>query len=268
MAIPISGLRRSKSTEPPRLCFYGPPGMGKTTLASEFPDAVFLQVEDGTPGDVELNTFGKLNSYVELMDQVVELQEAEHDLKTVVVDSLTALQRYVWEETCTRGDDKGNPKANIEDFGYGKGYIYALRVWQEFLTEIYKLRSVRGMCIIFIGHSKVVRFDDPETVSYDRYEIDIHDKARALFDPDMDAILLLKSPVTIKEEKSGFDKKRSRGDGRGANIVIHAIGRPAYVAKNRYGIPETLPFVRGQGYAALDRYFPGGIPAETKQAAE
>lgn len=268
MAIALSGLRTQRSTEPPRLCFYGPPGMGKTTLASEFPDAVFLQAEDGTPGDVDITTFGKLNSYGEIMDRIVELQETEHELRTVIVDSLTALERYIWEETCARGDDKGNAKANIEDFGYGKGYVYATRVWQEFLAELYKLRTLRGMTVVLIGHSKVVRFDDPETVSYDRYEIAVHDKARAIIDPDLDAILLLKSPVSIKTEDVGFNAKRNIAGGRGANIVIHAIGRPAYVAKNRYGIPETMPFTRGKGFEALAPYFPNFGAVINQQAAE
>lgn len=267
MAIPISELRRVRDMGPPRVLIYGPPGAGKTTLASEFPDHICLQVEDGKPADVELNSWGLLSSFNEVIDQLGELYNAEHDLKTLIVDSVTELQRHVHAETCARGDDKGNAKASIEDFGYGKGYVYAQRVWQEFIDGLNALRRDKGMAIVLIAHSKIERFDDPESVSYDRYEIDLHTKSVGMIEREMDAILLLKSPVTIKEEKSGFDKKRAIAGGRGSNIVIHAVGRPAYVAKNRYGIPETVPFIRGHGFTALAPYFQGSASA-VAQAAE
>jgi len=50
-------------------------------------------------------------------------------------------------------------------------------------------------------------------------------------------------------------------------VWIHARGKPAYVAKNRYGIPDKVRFVKGAGYSALAPYLPGGAPA-TAAAAE
>jgi hypothetical protein len=97
--------------------------------------------------------------------------------------------------------------------------------------------------------------------------VDLHAKAVGMIEREMDAILLLKSPVTIKTEESGFNNKRAIAGGRGTNIVIHAVGRPAYVAKNRYGIPETVPFIRGKGFETLAPYFQTTAPT-VKQAAE
>ena len=266
MAISLSDLRRVKGDGPPRIMIYGQPGYGKTTLASEFPEAVFLQVEDGTPGDVELTTFGKIDTFADAMDALGQLYAETHDFRTVVVDSITALERLIWAETCARGDDKGNAKDHIESFGYGKGYVYSLRVWQEFLEGLNALRRDRGMTIILIAHSKIERFDDPETVSYDRYEIDLHTKAAGLLEREMDAIFLLKPPISIKTEEVGFNSKRNIGVGASGRIDIHAAGRPAFLAKNRYGIPEKLPFERGRGYAALAPYLPGAVAALTEAA--
>lgn len=268
--ISLSNLKRMSADQPPRILVYGSPGIGKTTLASEFPSPIFLQIEDGTPGDVEISGWGRsdLVGFNDVMDAVGSLYSDEHEFKTIVVDSVTELQRLVFAETCARGDEKGNAKSNIEDFGYGKGYVYAQRVWQEFLDGVNALRRDRGMAVVLIAHSTVERFDDPETVSYDRYELDLHSKSVGMIERDMDAILLLKKPVTVQKEDQGFNKERARADG-GNSVFIHTSGRPAFIAKNRYGMPDKVLYQRGAGYAELAKYLPGGAAAEpTKKNAK
>jgi len=266
MAISLASLRRMTADQPPRLLIYGPPGKGKTTLASEFPAPVTLGLEDGTPADVHLDGWGRadLSSFGAVMEAMQSLYTEEHGFKTLIVDSVTELQKLVYAETCARGDDKGNAKASIEDFGYGKGYVRALRVWQEFLDGLNMLRTDRGMTVILIAHSTIQRFDDPESISYDRYEIDLHDKAVGMIEREMDAILLLKSDVSLKVEEQGFNKERAIGKG-GDTVWIHTREKPAFVAKNRYGIPDKVQFKRGEGYAALAPYLPQ--PNVTAKAA-
>ncbi|MGH2341105.1 ATP-binding protein [Segnochrobactraceae bacterium EtOH-i3] len=255
MAVSIQNLRRVTADKPARILIYGDPGKGKTTLASEFPSPVFLQTEDGTPGGVELVSFGQLQTYRDVMQAIGELYEQPHDFRTVVIDSISAFQKMIFAEVCERGDEKGNRKKNIEDFGYGKGYVYAQRVVDEFVEALNILRTVRGMTIVLIAHSRVERFDDPESVSYDRYEIDLHAKLVGAIEREMDAILLVKSNVEVKTEEQGFNRERARGTG-GAAIWIHTTGKPAYVAKNRYGMPEKFLFKTGEGYAALAPFLP------------
>lgn len=265
MAISMASLKRVKATDPPRVLLYGPEKAGKTTLASEFPDPVFLQTEEGN-GTLALDTFGKLTSYADVMDAIGTLYTEAHEFRTLVVDSVTALQTLVYAETGERGDDKGNKKQRIEDFGYGKGYVYALAVWQELIDGIMALRRDRGMGVVLIAHSKIERFDDPETVSYSRYEIDLHEKARDLLKREVDVVLLLKPDVTIKTEEQGFNKTRARADG-GRSVWMHTSSRPAYAAGNRYDLPERILYERGKGYAALAPHFPN-TAAALPQAAE
>jgi len=116
MALSLSDLKRVRADQPPRILMYGPPGIGKTSLAAEFDAPVFLQVEEGTPGDLELDSFGKIESFGQLMEALGVLYTEDHAFKTVVVDSVTELERLVFAETCARGGDKGNAKAKLGDF--------------------------------------------------------------------------------------------------------------------------------------------------------
>lgn len=275
MAISLSSLKRVSAHKPSRLMVYGPPGIGKTTLASEFPDAVFLQIEDGTPGDAELTSFGKLDTYGQVTEALGALYAEDHQFKTLVIDSVTELQRLIYEETCARGDEYGNAKARIEDFGYGKGYVNAMQVASEFLTALNMLRNDKDMAIVLIAHSVVSRFDDPESVSYDRYEIALRasDKPnsdmRGLFEREMDAIVLLKRPIAVETEQRGMDAKNVRARAKNdRTVLMHTVGAPAFTAKNRYGIPAELRYDKGQGFTQLAPYLPGFQDAASEEPAE
>lgn len=259
MAISLKSLKRTTAVLPPRFLVYGPPGLGKTTFASEFPNPVYIQVEDGTPAGLEISTFGHLQSFPDVMEALYALANEQHDYQTVVVDSIDKLEPLVWAQTCAdnRWDD-------IESPGYGKGYIAADKVWNEFFVVINLLRNA-GMAIVHIAHSAIDRFDDPQTTSYSRYDIRIHKRAMALFQDDCDAILFLNQDVTVKEKDAGFGKKEAKATG-GGNRFIFTEGRPSFVAKNRYGFPEKILYRQGEGFAAIAPYLPGAAPAA--QAAE
>lgn len=266
--ISLASLKRVRADKPPRSLIYGPQGVGKSTLASEFPDSVWLQTEDGTPGGVELDTFGKLSTYADVVDALGSLYNEPHDFRHVVLDSATALSPIINQEACERGDDEGKKYATIEEFPYGKGPSYAMRVWDEFLIALDMLRDDRGMGIVIIAHSVITDFKDPLTATYNRYAVGLPatDKPstniRGRVTRDMDAVIFLNRNVTIKaEDKTGVASKSDKTTARvratgGFAVMAHTSINPAYDAKNRYGMPDTIRIDIGKGYAELSKYFP------------
>ena len=249
MAITLSSLRKVRADQPPRLLIYGPEKMGKTTLAAEFPAPVFLQTERGESGDLVLDSFGTLDSFEAVIEAIASLAQEEHSFQTVVLDSVSALQKLVWDKVCR---DSNVKSIELAGGGYGKGYIEADNLWLQVLDGLNYLRNERGMAVVLVGHSTVTRFDDPETQSYSKYEIDLHKRARDLLKREVDAILLVKKDVTIKTEGKG---DRVRADG-GDTRWIYTEGKPAFTAGNRYDMPARIIYQRGAGFTALSQYFP------------
>lgn len=250
MSISLKSLRKRTNESAARILIYGPEGIGKTTLAAEFPEAVFIQVEDGTPSGVTIDSFGVLTTFEQVMEAIGSLYQEEHSFRTVVVDGLDRLEPLVWARVCELHQWR-----SIEAPGYGKGYKEADYLWRDFLDGLNALRTQLGMTVVLLAHSAIERFDDPQTASYSRYDLRLHQRASAIVKDEADAILLVKQDASIKNEDQGFGKKRAQADG-GGQRWIYTEGRPAFVAKNRFGMPEKVMFQPGKGFAELSKYLP------------
>lgn len=260
MAISIKNLHQVKSHLPPRVLIYGPPGIGKTTLGSEWPAPVFLQIEDGTPSDLTLSSFGRLTTYDEVMEAIAALYTEEHAGKTLVIDSLDKLEPLVWNKVCA-----DNNWQSIESPGYGRGFVQADSVWRDLLEGASALRRDKGMGVVYIAHSTIETVNDPTTASYSQYNIRLHKRAVGLMQDEVDAIFFLNQDVSLLQN----DPKAKAGPGTrlrasgGGNRWIHATPRPAYIAKNRYGLPDKLEYKKGEGFKVMEPFFPSAVKKPT-----
>lgn len=257
----LSDIRITQAVLPPRVLIYGPPGKGKTTLASEFPDPVWIDVEQGIPAGLAVSSFGEIAGYDTVMAALSVLYTEDHGFKTVVIDTLDRLEPMLWAKVC-----EDNSWDSIEQPGYGKGYIMVDRYWREMLDGCNALRRDRGMGVVLIAHSAITNFDSPTSAPYSRYDIRLYKRAVGIVQDEVDAILFVNEDATIVEEKQGRDVKSRHATG-GGNRWIYCDGRPAWTAKNRYEMPDKIRYVKGSGYAELSRYFPNSAPADAAQAA-
>ena len=234
MTISLASLLNSTAIQPPRVLIHGVAGVGKTNFAAGADAPVFVMTEDGL-GTLQVPHFPLARSYAEVVEALDALLAEEHDFRTVVIDSVDWLEPLIWAETCRR---HGWP--SIESPGYGKGYAEALNVWRECIDLLNALRNGKGMAVIQIAHTDIKRFDSPEHEPYDRYGIKLQSRAAALLQEHSDVVLFANYQISIAKADVGFNKKVTRALGKGER-VMHTSERPAFLAKNRYGLPDTLP---------------------------
>jgi hypothetical protein len=234
---------------------YGTEGIGKSTFAGQAPRPIFIQTEDGLD-EIDCDKFPLASTYDDVAAALHELRTQNHDYETVVIDSLDWLERLVWDKLCTQYGVNSIEKV---DGGYARGYTHALTFWREIIDHLNVLRSARGMVVLLIAHSKVERFEDPESSPYDRYSPRLHKHACALISEWCDAVLFATRKFRTQSEDAGFGRKRTiaQAIGKdGGERVLRTVGGPSCVAKNRYGITDDLPLAWPAFVNALSHHQP------------
>ncbi|MEO5355190.1 MAG: ATP-binding protein, partial [Magnetococcus sp. XQGC-1] len=135
---------------------------------------------------------------------------------------------------------RANRVNSIEDMGYGKGYVAALDYWRNYLERLNRLRSEKNMVVIQVAHATIRRFDSPEHEPFDRYDVKLHQKAAALVQEHSDCVLFANYKVFTTKAEVGFGQRVNRAVGNGERLLF-TQERPAFLAKNRYGLPPELP---------------------------
>lgn len=240
MAIDLSSIKTGVRIKPPKVVVYGVGGIGKTTFAAGAPNPVFLFTEEGQ-GLLDVPRFEPeendpvIRTWQQLIEACRVLHGDEHSFGTVVLDTLDFAEPLLWRYTAGR-----YAKDDIEAFGYGKGYGYAVDEARVLFDWFDALRRDRQMAVVILAHSKVRRFESPDAESYDRYQLDVHERLASHVHSWCDALMFANYKAHVVKDKEEFNKERRRATGTGER-VLYAEERPSYWAKNRYGLPPELP---------------------------
>jgi hypothetical protein len=235
---------QTKISQPPRIVLYGVHGVGKSTFAADCPSPIFIQTERGLDA-LEVDAFELATEWGDLHKAVDFLANNEHPYKTLAIDSLDWAEKLAFDKVCK----EANVKA-IGDIPFGRGYSQAEKLWREFLEALSYLNTHKKMLIVAIAHSQIKRFEDPEREGYDRYQLDLQAKAAALVAEWCDILGFATFDKTIKTKDGKFGQQITKASSSGDRI-LYLEERPAYDAKNRYGLPHELPLAWDAVAAAI-----------------
>lgn len=237
-----------------KVVIYGTEGIGKTSLAANFPDPVFIDTEGSTKNyEVKRIEEGRPpSSWTELMNWIGYVKQNPNVCKTLVIDTIDWSERLCNAHVCAQHGVKG-----IEDFGYGNGYTYASEELGRLLDRLSDLTEL-GIHVVLTAHAKIRTFTQPDEMgSFDRYELKLgsktSNKTSALVKEWADLVLFINYKTVIVT-----DDKTKKGKAQGGERIMYTTHRPAWDAKNRHGLPDELPL----DYSQIAHIF------ESKQATQ
>jgi hypothetical protein len=224
----LDRIKRGNSKLKPRTLLSGPEGIGKSTFAAQSPVPVFIAPEDGLTGLDYVDRFipESLDDLHLLLDSFI----VEIKFQTIVIDTMDWLERLITTSIC-----KTNEKKNIEEFGYGKGYVLLENELVKILAKLDVIRSKHNVGIVMLAHVQLRTFNDPRGISYDRYEMKGNKKFTGVLREWPDACLF--AIFEVVKAKIGKDENENAKAG---DRVVHTQWSPAWDAKNRLNLPETI----------------------------
>lgn len=238
---PVSPVRAQ------RVVIYGPPGVGKTTLASLWENPALIDAERGADNLATLMTLGTPESQIDVLSMVswVATYGAKAGVKTLVIDSIDAIEPIIWHDVCLEG-----AKASIDSFEFGRGYAIARDKLQQILNALDEVIKV-GIEVVIIAHATVETVKDPTGNDFQRYNIALQRRAAETLVRWADSILFLELEKSVRVEK-GTKTGKAMGDG---DRVIHTAHRPSALAKSRRPLPEEIEIGMDPTFAEFFKYW-------------
>lgn len=177
---------------------YGPPGIGKTTLAARAQSPLIFNIENGLRGidlkQLECSTTNHLRNYSEIKTFSKKFGE-QQKFETIVYDSLSKLQELMIQSICAEAN-----KSTLAEFGYGAGY-------QRFSQEVSTLCMIfddlksRGKNVILIAHEMIESVQDPEAEQFDRFNCSLDKRVGERIRANVDHIFHMHHEKTVNADR-------------------------------------------------------------------
>ncbi len=226
---------------------YGPEGIGKSTMASKFPDPIFIDTE-GSTKELDVKRFDKPSSWEMLKSQIEYVKNNPNICKTLVIDTVDWAEQLCIEAICSKADKK-----SIEAFGYGNGYVYEKEEFARFLVLLDSVID-KGIHVLLTAHAHLKKFEQPDEVgSYDRWELKLGKKTGSQISPLVKEWADMVLFANYKTIAVSVDDKGKKFKAQGGKRVMYTNHHPCWDAKNRNGLPDELPF----DYGAISHLFDG-----------
>lgn len=225
----LSQALDGKPKEPFRIVFYADPGFGKSTLGSMLERPFFIRTEEGL---VDSKRMPIRQNFDDIILDIKALIDETHDYKTLVIDTFDGIERLTGDVIAKKEEVE-----SVVDVGWNKGPGKVAEKLRRVLRGLDRLQIEKQMNILILSHVHITKIKSPMVEAYDKFSPAINKEVGELLEAWPDAILF-GTFKTIVSVTSKTDKKpKAMSDG---SRIIYCQSRPAYMAKNRFGLPEKI----------------------------
>lgn len=236
---------------------YGAEGIGKTTLAAQFPSPLFIDTE-GSTKQLDVARLPAPSSW-EMLLQELDFVRDKRPCATLVIDTVDWAEQLCIADLCAK-----NGKSGIEDFGYGKGWEFEKESFGKFLNKLTEVINA-GINVTLTAHAALRKFEQPDEMgSYDRWEMKLGSKTTNKISPLIkewaDIVLFCNYKTMVVQTDKEGKKHKAQGNRR----VMYTQHHPCWDAKNRHGLPEEIPME----YAQISHIYAPAAPVPQTPPAQ
>lgn len=224
-------ITRGKIPSAIKTVIYGPEGIGKSTLASKFPDPLFIDTE-GSTKQMDVARLPTPKTWTDILDEVKYVYQHPECCKTLVLDTAD------WAEMlCAEKIFDGH---GIESPGYGKGYQMLADAFREVLQELEKVITA-GIHVVLTAHAAMRKFEQPDEMgAYDRWEMKLQKKTAPIVKEWADMVLFCNYKTTVVNI-DGQGATKGKNKVFGGERVMYTTHHNCWDAKNRFGLDDKIP---------------------------
>lgn len=228
-------ITRGKISGAKKVLVYGPEGIGKTTFAAGFPEPLFIDTE-GSTKEQDVARLPEPSSWTMIKEEVRYVIQHPDVCRTLVIDTADWAEKMAIQSVLDEHNKNG-----IEDFGYGNGYRYVYEKFGELLNLLNDVIA-RGINVVMTAHATLRKFEQPDELgAYDRYSMKLIDSPKTSISAAVkewaDMVLFANYKTIVIT-----DSKTKKNKAQGGKRVMYTSHHSCWDAKNRYGLPEELPF--------------------------
>jgi len=218
-----------------RVVIYGPEGVGKTTLASKFPNPLFIDTENGT-FHLDVARMERPSSWAMMMQQVEYVRNNPGICDTLVIDTIDWAESVAIDHLCAKDNVKS---IEFVAGGYGKGYTRLTETLGSLLNLLNDVIET-GTHVVLTAHAQTTKFEEPgESGAYDKWALKLLKRNMPLTKEWADMVLFANfKTFVVNTDGKGVEKGRNIATG--GKRVMYTSHNPAWDAKNRHGLPAEI----------------------------
>jgi hypothetical protein len=221
---------------------FGAPKVGKSTVSSQFPNAIILATEVGyrALGGVYATDIKKWKDFTDVLKEL-EKPEVKARFETVVIDVVDILWSQAEKHVC-----RGAGVDKLSDVPFGALYKILADTFSEAIRSIPQM----GYGVVFLTHAVTKSFTDENGVEFSKTVTTLNEKASGIILGASDVI--------------GYAKSVQNPDSGETKTALFLRETPRFIAGSRFKYtPDVIEF----NYKALVNAIADAIEKEASENA-
>lgn len=238
MGFSMNDIQKGVQGKPRKVIIYGPPKLGKSTIASSAKNSLMIPTEDRV-AHINCDKTPVIQKYSEITEVFdFLLSDKKHPYKRVIIDSLDWLEPILHAHICETKGLKSLTDDHNKETAFQKGLKYvAVEGWKSFLYNCDVLRD-SGFDVIIVAHSHTITVNPPTSDPYDKHVMKIDKNALAVVEEWADIIGFYSQEIFVKNDDKTLQKKGKAVSAK--KRILHISGEnPAMINGNSFGLGDV-----------------------------